>query len=271
MFIWNKCAAELREEAGAPAGGAPATSQPATAPAATAPTAAPTAPATAPAAPAPAAPPATAPAPAAQPQQTAPVTPTETVDQAWLKTRLDRQAETARKAVLAELGVTDTEAAKAAIKAANDAAEAQKSADQRAVEAAARAAEAQAAATRHEAIIKEQAGRMMMVLTAEQQKAVTDFAGEDPAQQLRAIQAFGPTWAAAAAASQPTAAAAGAPAAPAAPATPATTSPAPGAPSGDTPTSPPDKRAVYEQTAQQNPFAAAAYAMRNPSVYETKT
>jgi hypothetical protein len=88
---------------------------------------------------------------------------------------------------------------------------------------------------------------MLGVLTAEQQAAVKAIAGEDPAKQLQAITALGPTWS-----STP------------APAAPANTAPPPGPP-GAEPHSPPDHRAVYESERAKNPFAAAAYGLRNSS------
>lgn len=234
------------------------------------------APATAPivAAPAAAPPPPVA-APVAVPVVATPVVPTVVAppaipvveDPSWLATRLERAKAAEREAVLKDLGVSDPAAAKAAIAAANAAAEAQKSAEQRALEAANRVTSLSADAERKDKILKEQAGRMLMALTAEQQKAITDFAGTDAEKQLQAIYHFAPTWAAQAAAAE--AQRQSAPPAPAAPAAPAaTTSPAPAAPASESPGSPPDKRSVYQTTRATNPFAAAAYGLSNPSVYE---
>lgn len=188
-------------------------------------------------------------------------------DPGWLATRLERAKAAEREAVLKDLGVSDPAAAKAAIAAANAAAEAQKSAEQRALEASNRVTSLSADTERKDKILKEQAGRMLMALTAEQQKAITEFAGADAEKQLQAIYHFAPTWAAQAVAAE-AAARAALPAVPAVPAAPANTSPAPGAPSSETPGSPPDPKSVYQTTRATNPFAAAAYGLSNPSVYE---
>jgi hypothetical protein len=173
---------------------------------------------------------------------------------------------------LQELGVDDPEAAKAAIAAAKAADDAKKSAEQRAAELDGKLKSTQTEAQRNAAIIKEHAGRMLMALSAEQQKAITDFAGEDPALQLKAIHSFAPTWAkqeadkeAAAEAARLAAAATGVASAP-----PATTSPAPNAPASSSPGSPPDAAALYTSARARNPFAAAAYGAANPQAYEIK-
>lgn len=211
-------------------------------------------------APAPAAPPTTPASPPAPPAPPAPqVDPNKPP---WLDDRLARAEKSARDALLADLGVTDQAAAKAAIAAAKAAADASKTAEQRAADATAEAAQQRREAERLLAITTEHASRMMFVLTAEQQKAVKDIAGDDPAAQLRAIGVLGPTWAKDAAATAATA--------PAAPVAPVTTGPGANAPAGAAPGSPPDHRAVYTTMRETNPFAAAAYGLSNPAAYDRK-
>jgi hypothetical protein len=190
----------------------------------------------------------------------------DAADPNWLRPRLAREVETARRALLAELGVTDPAAAKAAIADANAAAEAKKSAEQRALEASQRLTAEQGETARLRAITQEHAARMIGVLTPAQQAAVRELSPDtDPAGQLRAIGVLGPTWAAAAAASvAPAAATTTVPA-------PATTAPAATAPAGGVSTSEPDHKAVYRTTRTTNPFAAAAYGLENADkVYATK-
>lgn len=212
------------------------------------------------------------------------------LDPQWLATRLERAKGIGRDGLLKELGTDSLDAAKAAIADAKAAAEAKKTAEQRALEATSKAAQTEQALARSTALLKEQAGRMMMVLTQDQQKAVTDFAGEDPQEQLRAIHHFAPLWAKAAAApladegemsdeeiaklesdlAEVKAAKAGKQPGAAAP-PPANTAPPPGAPPGNTPGSPPDHRAVYSQLSRTNPFKAAAYGLQNFGAVHTKT
>ena len=112
-----------------------------------------------------------------------------------------------------------------------------------------------------------------MALTADQQKAISDFAGDNPTEQLRAIHHFAPIWAKQAEEIAKATQAATPPAAtpPASAAPPATTSPAPTAPPSNGVTSPPDTRATYQHLRATNPFAAAAYGTSNPTAYENNT
>lgn len=207
------------------------------------------------------------PAAAAAPAQAAPaakVEPTKpasgTDEPHWLKPRLEQ----AKASVLRELGVDDVEAAKKALADAKAKADAEKTAAEKAAEYKAKLDTEAAEKARLAATVAEHAARMLMGLTAEQQKAVKDIAGDDAAAQLRAIGALQPTWAA----QRATQAAEAAAAAPAAVA-PATTSPAPSAPNGAV-TSPPDHRAIYVELRRSNPFAAAAYAEQHPEAYAAK-
>lgn len=215
--------------------------------------------------PAPPAPPpvaATPPAPAAVAPPAAAATPPAPaatadppgIDPQWLAGRLERAKGIGKTDLLKELGADSLETAKAAIADSKAAAEARKTAEQRALEASNKATQTEQALARSTALLKEQAGRMLMVLTPDQQKAVTDYAGDDPQEQLRAIHHFAPLWAKSA----------GTPPAPPAAATPpANTAPPPGAPPGNAPGSPPDHRAVYQQLSNSNPFKAAAYGLQH--------
>jgi hypothetical protein len=165
----------------------------------------------------------------------------------WLKPRLEQAERAAERKVLERLGVTDIDAASKAIQAAKAVEEANKSAEQKAAELAAKLTAQQTEAERLAAVTREHAGRMLGVLTAEQQAAVKAIAGEDPAKQLQAITALGPTWS-----STP------------APPAPVNTAPPAGPPAAE-PNSPPDHRAVYESERAKNPFAAAAYGLAHQS------
>lgn len=201
---------------------------------------------------APPAAPVPSPAPVAAPA--APVASNE--EPHWLKPRLERAAEAERARILADLGVDDPKVAKAAIEAAKKAAEEQKTVAEKAAEAASLARSAQKEAERLRGIATEHAARMIAVLTAEQQAAVKALAGEDPAEQLKAIGVLGPTWAKEAAAARP----------------PATTAPAATAPAEGGTTSPPDHKAIYTQLQSRNPFEAAAYGLEHiAEVFPQKT
>ncbi len=213
----------------------------------------------APAQPAPASPPAAAPAPAPAPA----TPPAPEQEPGWIKERLERAKGAAEKALLDQLGVTDPAAAKAAIEAARAAEEANKTAEQRAADAAAKLTQTEADRNRLNTVATEHAGRMMGVLTEEQQNAVKAIAGDDPAAQLNAIGVLGPTWAkqadaAAAAAAEATRVAAAA----------AGTAPAAPQPGGGAPGSPPDTTATYTAMKAKNPFAAAAYGAQHSEVYD---
>lgn len=170
---------------------------------------------------------------------------------AWLKPRLEQAERSAERKVLESLGVNDLASASKAIAAAKAAEEANKTAEQKAAELATSLKASQSEAERLAAVTREHAARMLGVLTPEQQKAVKDVAGEDPAKQLQAITALGPTWAAAEVAK------------------PVNTAPIGGPPSD--PTSPPDHRSQFQSLKATNPFAAAAYGLKNPEVFNPKS
>lgn len=195
--------------------------------------------------PAPVAPAAAAP-PAAQPTKTS----SDSEKPHWLDARLERE----RKAVLRDLGVDDVEAAKAALAELAAKREGEKSAAQRAAELdAALKAERESAGAMRDALTAFASGAMS-ALTEAQRAAVTAVAGDDPAKQVRTIEAMRPTWAASAQAP---------PLPAAAPPAPADTAPARSAPSDSGSVSPPDTRAVYEELRKTNPIIAARFAQAN--------
>lgn len=202
-----------------------------------------------------AAPPAAPAAPPAAPQNGAASPPGD--DPSWLAPRLERAKAAERAALLAELGVTDPEAAKTAIAEAAKAAEANKSAEQRAAETAAQLAAEKQERERLFAATRSYADHVLQGLDEAKRTAITQIAGDDPAKQLAAYNALSATWGAAPAA---------------APATtpPANTAPPPNAPPPAGSTSPTDKRAVYEQLSAKNPILAARYGLENPEVFEPK-
>lgn len=190
-----------------------------------------------------------APAPAAKPAASS-----ANDEPAWLGPRLERE----RAKVLKDLGIDSPDEAKKAIEAAKAAAEAQKSDAQKRGELEstlkAERAEKQAMAEALGAYAKSQMG----ALTEAQRNAVAAVAGEDPAKQLKTIEALRPTWASAAA-----------PAAPAAPPPPKDTAPAPAAPKDGAPSAPPDAKAIHEALKESNPVLAARYALAN-GLFENK-
>lgn len=175
-------------------------------------------------------------------------------DPSWIAPRLARE----RNSVLKELGADSLDDAKKVIAAAKAAEEAAKSDAQKRgeleIKLKAELEEKQAMAEALNAYAKGQMG----ALTEAQRNAVTAVAGNDPAKQLKTIEALKPTWADAAV-----------PAAPAAPATPKDTAPAPAAPKDGSPSGPPDVKAIYEELQKSNPILASRYALAN-GVFENK-
>jgi len=218
--------------------------------------------------------PAAAPAPQAAPSAPAAATPAapaaggETVipplaqpqaDPEWLGKRLGQAKKNAedgaRKALLAELGVDNIDAAKARIAAAKAAEEATKTEIQKATE---RAAALEAEAGRAKVlsqIVNERASSEMSSLSDAQQQTVKDLAGDDPAAQLRTIDRLRKggllgitTVSAPAAPAAPIAPAPAAPAAPAPLAAPASTAPTAPAPAPAAPnTAEDDIKKTYER------------------------
>ena len=166
----------------------------------------------------------------------------------WLDARLAEATASGQAKVLKALGVESMEDAKKAfdrIKAADDAAksDAQKAAD---FESALKTERAEKAAITE--ALSSYAKAQMAALTDAQRAAVAAVSGEDPAKQLKSIEALKPTWASAAA--------------PAAPV--ADTAPAKSAPSdAGSSSSPPDLKAIHAEMLKTNPIVAARFALEN--------
>lgn len=203
-------------------------------------------------------PPATPAAPPAAPANPPAATPSKAGDlpDEALRQRLERErakgGEEAVQAMLSKLGVTseaDISAALTAFKAAQDAA---KTTEEKLAELNLVKEQISAKTAQYETIIKARATAELSELTEEQTNAVKAIAGEDPAQQLKAIDALKPTWKQSASAPKP-----------APPAPPADTAPARAAAPDATNQSPPDHKAVWEAMQKTNPFAAAAYYQKH--------
>ena len=180
---------------------------------------------------APVAPPAAA--PAAPPPPAAAAAAASDGEPNWLPARLERE----RKAVLKALGVENVDDAKAALAELDAALKATK-------------AENEALSTALAAHVK----GALEPLTDAQRAAVLALAPDDPAAQLRALEALRPTWASPA--SAPPAVAAPPTATP-----PADTSAGRSAPNDGAATSPPDHKAIHAELEKTNPVAAARYAV----------
>jgi len=185
-----------------------------------------------------------------------------TVDPAWLNTRLERERSKERSKLLKEIGAADTDSAKAAVTAAQTAADAKKSAEERALEAGNALAAERARLAEASALVSQQVTEQMSLLSAEQQAAIRAIAPDsDPIAQLKQLRVAAAFRAGAQPAAAATATAATAPATPAAAASaaiPATTAPAPAAPPAAA-GSPPDYKAEYQRLKATNPVKAAAY------------
>lgn len=162
---------------------------------------------------------------------------------AWLAPRLERE----RAKVLKDLGVDSPEEAKKAVEAARAAAEAQKSDAQKRGELESTLKAERAAKQELAQALDAYAKSQMGALTEAQRNAVAAVAGEDPAKQLKTIDALRPTWASA----------------PAAPPPPKDTAPAPAAPKEGASSAPPDAKAIYEELKTNNPVLASRYALAN--------
>ena len=169
----------------------------------------------------------------------------------WLPARLEQAKRSAEAKLLEAIGTADVDSAKKAIATAKAAEEANKTAEQRAADLQAQLTAKTAAHDLLDATAKAQAGHMMGVLSPEQQALVKSLAGDDPAKQLSTITALAPTWA-----KQE-------------PVKPVSSMPV-GGPSSD-PTSPPEHRSQHASLkATGNPFAAAAYGLAHPEVFEPR-
>lgn len=189
-----------------------------------------------------------------------------------LKARLDAHAEKTRREMLAELGVTDTKDAKAAIaelKAIQDA----KKSDLEKAQARIAELEGKAAKADHATqVASRRAAAELAALTDAQRAYITKTSGDDPLRQLEAIDAMREAGLLATppAAPPPATTAGAAPAVTPPGAQPiGSTMPAPSAPQQGA-VSPVDHAAVYaslndRKSPTYNPFAAAAYLGRYQS------
>lgn len=172
----------------------------------------------------------------------------------WLDARLERE----RAKILKDIGAESVDGVKKALADLRAKEDAEKTAAQKAAELETSLkttkAEKEAMAEALGAYAKTRLG----ALSEAQRNAVQAVAGDDPAKQLKTIEALSPTWASAAA-----------PAAPTAQAAPKDTAPAPSAPKDSGNASPPDPKAVYDELAKTNPILAARYRAHN-SLYEDK-
>lgn len=173
---------------------------------------------------------------------------------AWLAPRLERE----RAKVLKDLGLESPEEAKKALEKIRAVEEAQKSDAQKRGELESTLKAERAAKQEMAAALDAYAKSQMGALTEAQRNAVAAVAGEDPAKQLKIIEALRPTWASAAA-----------PAAPAAPPPVRDTAPAPAAPKDGAPSPLPDAKAIHEELQKTNPVLAARYALAN-GLFENK-
>lgn len=163
----------------------------------------------------------------------------------WLDARLEQK----QREVLKELGVESLSEAKKALDKIRAVEDEKKSDAQKRGELEsslkAERAEKEAMASALGAYAKGQ----MAALNEAQRSAVEAVAGDDPAKQLKTIEALRPTWASAAA--------------PAAPAAVQDTAPAPAAPKDGSPTAPPTPKEIWAGLKESNPVLAARYAIAN--------
>lgn len=189
------------------------------------------------------------PAPPADPVVPAAPASGENTNPTWLAPRLEQQSKSARQALLKELGVENLDEAKAVLADANTRKEATKSAEQKALEATTKLTQAEQEAKEYKEIVRSQASTRLSSLNEEQRKAVEAVAGDDPARQLRTIEALSPTWSK----------------------KPATVTPAPivsdTAPPPNQPAAPngivPNAKAVWESLKESNPILADRFLLAN--------
>lgn len=108
----------------------------------------------------------------------------------WLPSRLARE----KNAMLKDLGANSIEEAKAAIALANKQREDAKSHELRASELQTQLDASKKVQIELETSLKTFATSKLASLTEEQRKAVLDVAGEDPARQVKIMDALAPTW-----------------------------------------------------------------------------
>jgi hypothetical protein len=163
-----------------------------------------------------------------------------------LALRLEQARETERKKVLAELGVSDLDAAKSAVVAARAADEAKKTEAERLAAATLRV-------TNLEAALGVAVAHAAKGITPEQKAAVDAIAGNDQALWLRTYGALAPTW------GKPAVVVPVAPVVTATPILPTSTAPLAPAPLSDSHATSPANHAEVYASLKSNPFEAAAY------------
>lgn len=228
----------------------------------------------APAAPAPAAPsaappnaaPVQSPATPAVPQSTTPAQPPQSTEQAqgdltWLPERLQRAKQTAVGDLCRKYNVKDEAELQAKLdRLSRLERESMTEAERRQAEIDELKPVA-AKVEQYRTIMEARVVAELADLTDEQRAAVEALSGDDPAQQLRTIDALKPTWAKEASQAAPAPAAAPAsPPAPQAPPQPAAdTAPGRASAPSETHDSPPNHKVIWDGLRQSNPFAASAY------------
>lgn len=167
-------------------------------------------------------------------------TPDPSKDPAWVKDRLEQM----KRSILKETGFESVEEAKEAAEAARAAKEAKKSQTQKLTEA--ESALKKAADEKKELAdaLSVHAKAQMAALSEEQRTTITALAGDDPAKQLKAIEALRPMLAKG-------------------PDKPADTMPAPNAPKAGAVVAQSDHTAFYEEWKTKNPIFAARWALEN--------
>ncbi len=123
-------------------------------------------------------------------------------DPPWLAKRLERAeksgekkaADAAKKAILAELGIEDSDAVKKLLADEKKRADEKKSLEQRLAERDSAEAKRQAELSEYREATKVLAGEQLAALSEEQKTAVLALAGDDPAKQIKTIAALRPTW-----------------------------------------------------------------------------
>ncbi len=192
---------------------------------------------------------------------------TISLSSAALKARLERERDTERKRMLAELGVEKSEDAKQALSDWKAKRDADKSELQRVIEKSQAFEKDANRAVALEAIIKDRVKIELELLTESQRQAVERLGAGDPGKTLAAIDALKPTWP-----NREPEKTAGtdkpndktAPKVP--PVTTATTKPAP----GEAKTSETDITTTYEELKKTNPFQAATFLNENLSKFPVR-
>lgn len=175
---------------------------------------------------------------------------------AALKARLEAEAERTRRAVLAELGVSDTKDAKAALAELKKRQDAERTEQERLT---ARVAELEAQSTKaasYAAVIAGRAAAELAALPEKTRSYVTAEAGDDAAKQLATIDRLRSTGLLTEAPVAPAVA-------PTAPASAPSTAPRPGAPPEAGTVQSSSERETFEKLRETNPFRAAYYAQAN--------